>query len=373
MERQLRKLESQEYNKKQGSEPSFTINQGSSNTSNLNISQSSFNTSKAEYYTTILQVMRTDIIQLQDQINDNANIFNYLNKNSLTSSLKKRVNEIEESKKEGLKATFDKIVSDAVDFEKLSNIYKTSKKSELITKLSNEVFHYELLIKKINELFFVLYLSNKGEDSNSLKDSHSKISLILQFIDQSKSTSQEQKGKVLLTQNEGYNKTLESISSCKVLGDFFNSTDKHFHKIENIVTSYLKEDTNKMIDSLNSNLKLSIKRLENINDNYKLEILGSKHTEIDRALDEKRRADIDSTSILEKLKSLNDELRSKNLGLESQIEEAKYNIGSLKKELELKDQKSNEIPNGPKKDQVKLEDQSIKTLIDIINESKPPT
>lgn len=369
MERQLRKLESQEYNKKQTSDSSFVNNQGNSNTSNLSMSQTSFNTSKAEYYTTILQVMRSDIIQLQDQINENSHIFNYLNKNTLASSLKKRVNEIEESKKEGLKSTFDKIVSDAVDFEKLSNLYKTSKKSELITKLSNEVFHYELLIKKINELFFVLYLSSKGDDSNSLKDSHSKISLILQFIEQSKSNSPDQKEKVLLTQEPGYNKTIESISSCKSISDFFNSTDKNFHKIENIVSSYLKEDINKTIDSLNSNLKLSLKRLENINDNYKLEILGNKKVEIDRALAEKKKADNDTALALNKLKILNEEIQAKNSSLESRIEECNTKYEILRKELENKNQTPILSAKSPVKDETKLEDQSVKTLIEIINES----
>jgi len=139
-------------------------------------SQKNFSLSKSDAYGTIIQIMKTDIFQLQEMIND----FSYITKMYKLSSrnifTSKKLTEIDENR--DIKILLEKINEDSSTPEKLGRIYACANASELVTKMGVELGLYETFIKKLNELFFILNLKYNGEE-NSLKISQESFSKFL--------------------------------------------------------------------------------------------------------------------------------------------------------------------------------------------------
>lgn len=281
MNSNLKRLESQEL-KSKSEISSINIQNIQSNTMNQ-----SYTSLKSDLVTTYIQIMKADIIQLNDKINESSHIVSIIGKTG-NSTVKKRINEIEEDKSKGIKNLIDKTIEDSSDIDKLSRLYKTTSKSELIIKLSNELAYNELLMKKLSDFAFLNLISLRQDVV--LKETHSKVSIIINLIESLKELYSHN-SKVMITESSvgqadnEFKKTADFILNSKSIMNFFNNdSDRYIMKIEEMVSDYIKDDINKTVTLMNEYLKSNIKRLESVNENYKLEIFNKKKLEIERFL-----------------------------------------------------------------------------------------
>ena len=139
-------------------------------------SQKNFSLVKSEAYGTIIQIMKTDIFQIQELINEFSYITKMFKLSSRNIFTSKKITEIEENR--DVKALIDRINEEASTPEKLGKTYACANANELVMKMGVELNLYETFIKKINELFFILNLKFNGEE-NSMKLSQESLSKFL--------------------------------------------------------------------------------------------------------------------------------------------------------------------------------------------------
>ena len=151
------------------------------------LSQSSTNThfyiqqKKSESYPTIIQMLKSDLIQIQDMINSNSGdikMYKILNK---SPGLSKKLTEIEETT--AINNYIEKINEDSKNINRISKLYNC-KNEELIQKLYRELSYNELLLKKINDFFILMKLKIFRDDT--YQETLSKIITINSFVEQAK-------------------------------------------------------------------------------------------------------------------------------------------------------------------------------------------
>ena len=138
---------------------------------------------KSESYPTIIQMLKSDLIQIQDMINSNSGdikMYKILNK---SPGLSKKLTEIEENKT--INIHIDKINEDSRNINKISKIYNC-KEDELIQKLYRELCYNELLLKKINDFFILMKLKIYRDDT--YQETLSKIITLNSFVEHALST-----------------------------------------------------------------------------------------------------------------------------------------------------------------------------------------
>ena len=138
---------------------------------------------KSETYPTIIQMLKSDLIQIQDMINSNSGdikMYKILNK---SPGLSKKLTEIESSTE--INNCIDKINEDSKNIKKISKLYNC-KEDELIQKLYKELCYNELLLKKINDFFILMKLKIYRDDT--YQETLSKVITINSFIEHALST-----------------------------------------------------------------------------------------------------------------------------------------------------------------------------------------
>ena len=138
---------------------------------------------KSETYPTIIQMLKSDLIQIQDMINSNSGdikMYKILNK---SPGLSKKLTEIESSTE--INNYIDKINEDSKNIKKISKLYNC-KEDELIQKLYKELCYNELLLKKINDFFILMKLKIYRDDT--YQETLSKVITINSFIEHELST-----------------------------------------------------------------------------------------------------------------------------------------------------------------------------------------
>jgi len=139
---------------------------------------------KSETYQTLIQMLKSDLIQIQDMINSNSGDIKMYKILSKTPGLTKKLTEIEEIK--SINNYIDKINEDSRNIDKILKIYNC-KQQELIQKLYLELSYNELLIKKINDYFVLMKLKLYKDDT--YQETLSKIIPINSFMDHAISIS----------------------------------------------------------------------------------------------------------------------------------------------------------------------------------------
>jgi len=149
-------------------------------------SNSSFyiQTNKSETYPTLIQMLKNDLIQVQDMINQNSSDIKMYKLLSKTPGLTKKLTEIEEKKT--INNRLDKILEDSKNIEFISKIYNCQG-NELIQKLFLELSYYELLLKKLYDYFILMKLKLYKDDT--YQESLSKIIPIQNFMEEAKKLS----------------------------------------------------------------------------------------------------------------------------------------------------------------------------------------
>ena len=134
---------------------------------------------KTETYQTLIQMLKSDLIQIQDMINNNSSDIKMYKLLSKTPGLTKKLSEIEENK--NVNSIIDKIVEDSKNIDKISKIYGTKNTQEIISKLFLELSYNELLLKKIYDYFTLMKLKLYKDDT--YQESLSKVIPIQNFMD----------------------------------------------------------------------------------------------------------------------------------------------------------------------------------------------
>ena len=134
---------------------------------------------KTETYQTLIQMLKSDLIQIQDMINNNSSDIKMYKLLSKTPGLTKKLSEIEENK--NVNSIIDKIMEDSKNIDKISKIYGTKNTQELISKLFLELSYNEFLLKKIYDYFTLMKLKLYKDDT--YQESLSKVIPIQNFMD----------------------------------------------------------------------------------------------------------------------------------------------------------------------------------------------
>ena len=137
-----------------------------------------FPQNKSDTYATIIQMLKSDLITIQDMINLNKKDIKMYKLLSKSPGLTKKLNDIEQNNT--INNLIEKLNEDC-NIEKIMKIYGIKNQNELIQKLFLELEYNDLLIKKTNDFFVLMKLKLCNNDS--FQDSISKIIHIKDFFD----------------------------------------------------------------------------------------------------------------------------------------------------------------------------------------------
>ena len=154
---------------------------GGKNHLNSSLTGSSFylQDSKTETYPTLIQMLKSDLIQIQDMINNNSSDIKMYKLLSKTPGLTKKLSEIEENK--NINPIIEKMSEDSKNIDKISKIYGCKNINELISKIFLELNYNELLLKKFYDYFTLMKLKLYKDDT--YQESLSKVIPIQNFMD----------------------------------------------------------------------------------------------------------------------------------------------------------------------------------------------
>ena len=340
------------------------------------LSQSSTNThfyiqqKKSESYPTIIQMLKSDLIQIQDMINSNSGdikMYKILNK---SPGLSKKLTEIESSFE--INNYIDKINEDSKNIKKISKIYNC-KEDELIQKLYKELCYNELLLKKINDFFILMKLKIYRDDT--YQETLSKVITINSFIERAlslpinnidinlekKKIKEEKKENIFINNNENENK--EKIFNTEIKLDKNNDYKNNLKKILDEYEKVIKKEKFEFNQKINEEIKelnIEINKLKEEND-----VLIQEKNNLEKNIETIRGKKLDQDSyenilrdqfndmkeaFKEKINELNDELenikqetRVKFYQKEEELKQANYlknafleEISSLQDKLENK-------------------------------------
>ena len=320
--------------------------------------------SKVELYPTLIQMLKSDLIAVQDMIVSNSSdikMYKILSKNP---NLVRKLTEIEDNPE--IQPHLEKISELSQNIEKIGKTYGCQNGNDLIKKLYLELGYNELLNKKLCDFFILMKLKlcndetfqdslsrviplkdfidkliqklKSNTNSNDSQQVHEAKSTMLTGINESKNTQQMKEYDDLLKIGT-LNEMLESdLSKNKLYAHFYKLLCNYFQNmnisIKQTIEKYNgnnKKETNKgnEIDKF-FKLKESIENI--IKQLYEENIQLKKPKEEDNTLNE---------SIL-KLKEENDSLNAMKMNYEDIIKNNELKITALQKEIESLQSKANE-------------------------------
>ena len=284
-----------------------------------------FSSNKSETYSTLIQMLKSDLLTIQDMINSNSNDIKMYKLLSKNPGLTKKLSEIDEAR--NISIFIDKITEQSGNIEKISKIYGTKDENECIQKLFLECNLSDLFLKKVSDYFTLMKL--KLFNDSLYQDSLSKVISISEFIEKIPSkinnniNSNINKNPISI-KNEGNKSEIDDFLKINTLNELLDYNSKN-KKIYPHIT--------KLIQDYFNNLNLNLIEIINKFDNEKntLDIINnSKETEVEKFFKLK---DI-YNEILIKLNSKNEELLNNKKDVTNLNEE--INILNEKYEHEIK-------------------------------------
>ena len=146
---------------------------------NASLTGSSFYLSqnKVDPYPTLIQMLKSDLIKIQDMISSNSSDIKMYKLLSKTPGLTKKLSEIEESKN----INIEKINESSKNIDKITKIYGTKNLQELVSKLFLELTYNEQILKKLNDYFILMKLKLYKDDT--YQENLSKIISVQSFME----------------------------------------------------------------------------------------------------------------------------------------------------------------------------------------------
>ena len=294
---------------------------------------------KSETFSTLIQMLKSDLLSIQEMINSNCNDIKMYKLLSKSPGLTKKLSEIEESK--NINNYIDKITEQSSNIEKISKIYGSKNSNECIQKLYLENGLNDLLVKKITDFFTLMKLKINNDDT--YQESLSKIIIIKEFIEK------------IINKNKNSN----NVSNSKTLPPLNNKNEiDEFIKINTLnelldlnmknkkIGPHVVKLVNDYFKNLNVNITNTINKIDTLK-KYSNEIKNLKGTHVEKFF---------------KLKDIYDQiLTDLNKNYEDLIKENK-NIPNLNEEInKIKEKYENEI--NKLKNQFKIEKEDLEKKI----------
>ena len=192
---------------------------------NASLTGSSFylSESKVDSYPTLIQMLKSDLMKIQDMIKYNSSDIKMYKLLSKTPGLTKKLSEIEENKS----INIEKIAESSKNIDKISKIYGTKNLQELVSKIFLELTYNEQILKKLNDYFILMKLKLYKDDT--YQENLSKIISVQTFMEKAEnivpisgglderiiqlSLEKEKLSKELFALKEKYEKEIENKNS----------------------------------------------------------------------------------------------------------------------------------------------------------------
>ena len=290
---------------------------------------------KSETYSTLIQMLKSDLLTIQEMINSNSSDIKMYKLLSKTPGLTKKLSEIEETK--NINSFIDKVTEQSANIEKILKIYGTKNVNECIQKLYLECGLNDLLIKKIYDFFTLMKLKINNDDT--YQESLSKVIVIKDFIEKINVKNVNTNNSVNIKNLPSINKNNEieeflKINTLNELLEFNIKNKKIIPHVIKLVNDYFK--------NLNVNINKTINQFDN-DKKFANEIKNLKGSQVDQYFKLKEIYDkiltnlSDNYNILlkknDKSINLNDEINKINEKYEKEIRELKNKFEKEKENL----------------------------------------
>ena len=319
---------------------------------------------KTDSYNTLIQMLKSDLFQIQDMINSNSKNIKMFKLLSKSPGLSKKLSEIELGTGIAIGAHLEKINNTSQKYEKILKIYGCKDSKQLIQKIFVELNLYELLLGKIHDFFILMKLSLHKDDS--YQESLSKIIHMKEFIEKTVDKFNKENNKEKVIKND-YSSMKNIIYKIKSFADLMNSKinddDKNIKDIIDyiikLVNDFFKEKNKNVFDLIdkadfNENMT-EIEKFEKIWDELvnKIKIYKSDNDKIKEQ----------NENLIKRI----EELENQNLdiiNLKAQFEEEK---NKLSQEIENSESKYKDLENEYNK--IKLENNQLISELNILKEN----
>ena len=319
---------------------------------------------KTDSYNTLIQMLKSDLFQIQDMINSNSKNIKMFKLLSKSPGLSKKLSEIELGTGIAIGAHIEKINDTSQKYEKILKIYGCKDSKQLIQKIFVELNLYELLLGKIHDFFILMKLSLHKDDT--YQESLSKIIHMKEFIEKTVDKLNNENNKEKVIKND-YSSMKNIIYKIKSFADLMNSKinddDKNIKDIIDyiikLVNDFFKEK-NKIVFDLIDNADFN----ENMTEFEKFEKIW------DELVNKIKIYKSDNDKIKEQNENLIkriEELKNQNLdiiNLKAQFEEEK---NKLSQEIENSESKYKDLENEYNK--IKLENNQLISELNILKEN----
>ena len=224
---------------------------------NASLTGSSFYLSqnKVDSYPTLIQMLKSDLIKIQDMISSNSSDIKMYKLLSKTPGLTKKLSEIEESKN----INIEKINENSKNIDKIAKIYGTKNLQELVSKLFLELTYNEQILKKLNDYFILMKLKLYKDDT--YQENLSKIISVQSFMEKAVNIVPISGG----LDERIIQLSLEKEKLTKELLELKDKMDKNKNKNANIENN--NKDKDKEINTLKKENALLKKKLEEEKEN----------------------------------------------------------------------------------------------------------
>ena len=319
---------------------------------------------KTDSYNTLIQMLKSDLFQIQDMINSNSKNIKMFKLLSKSPGLSKKLSEIELGTGISIGTHLEKINDTSQKYEKILKIYGCKDSKQLIQKIFVELNLYELLLGKIHDFFILMKLSLHKDDT--YQESLSKIIHMKEFIEKTVDKFNNENNKEKVIKND-YSSMKNIIYKIKSFADLMNSKinddDKHIKDIIDyiikLVNDFFKEKNKNVFDLIdkadfNENMT-EIEKFEKIWDELvnKIKIYKSDNDKIKEQ----------NENLIKRI----EELENQNLdiiNLKAQFEEEK---NKLSQEIENSESKYKDLENEYNK--IKLENNQLISELNILKEN----
>ena len=319
---------------------------------------------KTDSYNTLIQMLKSDLFQIQDMINSNSKNIKMFKLLSKSPGLSKKLSEIELGTGIAIGAHLEKINNTSQKYEKILKIYGCKDSKQLIQKIFVELNLYELLLGKIHDFFILMKLSLHKDDS--YQESLSKIIHMKEFIEKTVDKLNNENNKEKVIKND-YSSMKNIIYKIKSFADLMNSKinddDKNIKDIVDyiikLVNDFFKEKNKNVFDLIdkadfNENMT-EIEKFEKIWDELvnKIKIYKSDNDKI-------KEQNENLIKRIEELENQNFDI----INLKAQFEEEK---NKLSQEIENSESKYKDLENEYNK--IKLENNQLISELNILKEN----
>ena len=319
---------------------------------------------KTDSYNTLIQMLKSDLFQIQDMINSNSKNIKMFKLLSKSPGLSKKLSEIELGTGISIGAHIEKINDTSQKYEKILKIYGCKDSKQLIQKIFVELNLYELLLGKIHDFFILMKISLHKDDT--YQESLSKIIHMKEFIEKTVDKLNNENNKEKVIKND-YSSMKNIIYKIKSFADLMNSKinddDKNIKDIIDyiikLVNDFFKEKNKNVFDLIdkadfNENMT-EIEKFEKIWDELvnKIKIYKSDNDKIKEQ----------NENLIKRI----EDLENQNLdiiNLKAQFEEEK---NKLSQEIENSESKYKDLENEYNK--IKLENNQLISELNILKEN----